>query len=80
LASTKDLKDAVLNELLVQVRDGITVKDDEGNVTKLSPSPAILKVALDYVKTFEADEIPATGELSKKLAQYTKAQPVLVRN
>lgn len=73
------LQEAVINELYLQVTEGTVVKDDEGNATKLSPSPALLKVAMDAVKAFKDDNVPRTGALSSKLQQYAnRDKPGLV--
>lgn len=73
------LQEAVIDELLKQVTEGPVVRDDEGNATRVSPSPALLKVAMDAVKAFKDDSVPKTGALSSKLQQYAnRDKPGLV--
>jgi hypothetical protein len=68
-----ELRDALLEELISQVRDGITVMDKEsGEPVKISTSAAIMGVAAKVVKDF-AHELSADDELrgkAEKLATY----------
>lgn len=69
----KQLKDAVLDELLDQVKNGITAVDREsGEVVKLSTDSRVLTVAAKVIKDL-AHEIPDDEKLyakAEKLDQF----------
>ena len=59
------LREALLDELLKQVKEGTEVAARDGGTILVSPTSAILSVASKVVKDF-ADELQDNEELSKK--------------
>lgn len=75
------LKDALLDELILQVKDGIVIqKEDE--VIRLSPPSAVLAVAAKVVKDL-ADEggeevVKKSEQLSEQLKRYANRKGLSV--
>jgi hypothetical protein len=61
----KRLRDALLDELINQFANGVTVRDREGEIVTLSVDSKIMTVASKVVKDF-AHEIEDDGETAKK--------------
>ncbi len=68
----KRLKDALLDELLNQIDNGITAVDKDGEVVKLSVDSRTLTVAAKVVKDFRDDIVDEGAEAAKveKLDQF----------
>lgn len=74
------LKDALFDELISQVKDGVTIQDKEGEIVRLSVPTATLAVAAKVVKDFADEaketEVKKSEHLSGVLARYSERKGV----
>lgn len=68
---SSEVRDALVDTLLKTIKDGVPVRDDEGNVHYAPAPAAYLAVAKDYVKAFPPVDLPKTGDATGILKQFT---------
>lgn len=72
---SRDLLDAISDELLKVVKEGVVVVDGEGNIHR-NPAPAqYLAVAAKLVKDFPPRELPTKVAPTGILAEHMKKLP-----
>jgi hypothetical protein len=72
MSKVSELKEALLDELLSQVKEGTRVLTKDGDLETVSPPASVLGVAAKVVKDF-ADELKDNDELvgkAQSLANY----------
>lgn len=64
------LRDALLDNLVDQIENGPVV-EVEGTAMRVSPSPALISAAVNFLKAFPPQgDLPAPGEMSPTLKRY----------
>ena len=68
----RELYEAVRAEYMKQVTEGVTVKNEDGDVMVISPDYKLLQSATGFLKAFGAgdDKVEKDDELSKALEHY----------
>ncbi len=71
MATSNELKAAVLDELYRQVTEGTVVPDKDGDPHRISPSAAIITAATNFLKAFPPTaDLPKAGTTSPSLEKY----------
>ncbi len=71
------IDDAIAKVLLDALENGQTALDNEGNAVKLTPSPAMVTAAINYLKSKGEGRDPAVvntpaGKLTERMGKHLK--------